>query len=99
MTDELTPRREIIDNAHLVVKVLTAYRYYDEGLTSERELRTAVTRVLAEADIPLLVTSLAHSTMEFVKRTASARGESVAQIMEAIESELRPFTDSDMPRT
>jgi hypothetical protein len=99
MTDELTPPRNIISNAHLVVRVLNAYRYYDEGLTSERELRNAVAAVVAEADTALLVTSLAHSTIEFVKRTAWARGETVDQIMEAIEGELRPFSDSEMPRT
>lgn len=98
MTDELTPPRNILHNAQLVVEVLSAYRHYDEGLTSERELRNAVATVVAEADVPLLVTSLAHSTIEFVKRTAWARGETVAQIMEGIEAELRPFTDFEIPR-
>jgi hypothetical protein len=98
MRDEPAPSPEILANARLVVKVLTAYRYFDEGLTSERELNRAVSKVLAEADVPLLVTSLAHSTIEFVKRTAWARGESVEQIMEVIEDELRPFEDSEARR-
>ncbi|WP_294563297.1 hypothetical protein [uncultured Arthrobacter sp.] len=99
MADKQIPPSNIIANAQRVFEVLSAYRYYDEGLTSERELRSRIATVLAGADVPLLVTSLAHSTIEFVKRTASARGETVEQVMEAIEDELRPFTDPKMPRT
>ena len=91
------PPKNIVDNAQLVMKVLRAYQHFDEGLTSERELRQAVLTIMAAADLPLLVTSLAHSTIELMKRTALARGESLSQIMEDVEAELRPFIDLGRP--
>ncbi|MHA7262835.1 hypothetical protein ACX80W_06470 [Arthrobacter sp. TMN-37] len=97
MSGKAKPPQNIIENAQLVMKVLRAYQYYDEGLTSERELRQAIVAAIAGADMPLLVTALAHSTIESMKRSASAKGVSLSQILEDVAAELRPFIDLDHP--
>lgn len=88
MDDAAVPPRKIIENARMVMVVLDAYQAYDEGKTSETELRAAVGRALGDADVNLLVTGLAHTLLHFVKEHAVASGQTVSEVLGAMSAEI-----------
>lgn len=88
MNRDAPPPRKIIDNARMILVVLTAYQAYDEGLLSDTELRTAVGQALGDADVNLLVTGLAHTVLHYVKEHAAAGGRTVTDVLADMAAEI-----------